>query len=68
MTKQKYQSMFQQKIQLDQETKQKFQSAVSQMEEWKNKPVEENEFARTVACGAEEFKKPKPSKQFSFGK
>jgi len=54
--------MFQQKIQLDQETKQKLQSAVPQMEEWKNKPVEESEFARTVVCGEEEFKKPKPKK------
>jgi hypothetical protein len=62
MTKKKYQSMFQQKLQLDQETKQKLKSFAPQMEEWKNKPVEESEFARTVVCGEKEFKKPKSPK------
>jgi hypothetical protein len=61
MTTQKktFQSMFQQKIHLDPETKQKLKSFASQMEEWKNKPVKESDFSRTVACGEEEFKKPK---------
>jgi hypothetical protein len=55
---------FQQKLQLDQETKQKLQKFVPQMEEWKNKSAEESEFAQAVVCGPKEFEasKTKPKK------